>query len=893
MLNRSTFGQLAKKLTATLAAIALVTLTVPNASQPALALPATLTVTTLADVEDANDRVLSLREAITDAVSGDAIDFSATLFTSGPQVMYPLAPFTISKVLEIRGPGKDLLTLRGPRVNSTMVSYSRTSGIVTVVLSATPEFVTGNMVFFYDSDSFLIGAYGVTSISGKTFTVAVAGIDIASTTANATIASTTQLPGNAWNAEQRAFLVPSTLTLKNLTLDKFFAERGGAIDVRANNAGNLVIDGVRFSNNVAYGYYCGGAISTGSGQTAITNSDFSENIARCGSAINIGDQALTLSIDGSTFTNNISYAGTLNTNMPTTFNNSTMSGSRNLQNGEVIGIEAVSGQSIPFTMIGSTVSDKVSLHLGSKAKFSGSTLTELFLAAALATFTNNNIEDCAVSSLAAIEVATGNTFGSDTNCGTVTSTGGGKIATYSRTTNVAQVTTATNHGISTGNTVRMCWIQALASHCGTSFSATAVDATTVSFASVGSDFGSTASFSDASGRAAYIYTKGPVVLVAQTVSWAPIVASTADSSPKTPSAKATTKGDGAITYSVVDAGGSGCSAHATTAVLTFTSSGYCTVRATAATTTNWAEGTKTVIFEIGVAPSVTSTVPVSTTTTVVNPTPVASTTVPGITSTTTTSPTATTTPSSATAVSPSTTTLPTGQSAVATIAPSTRAVTPVASPMILETPQTTVATSQNTLSPQATSTTIFVPAPDAPEIKPGAAGLVVNGKSVTATVTRTNNQLITTGGGISLIVSGLLPNGERIELDANGNLRLEEDAKIVIESTGYEAEQNVEVWMFSTPSLLGKLSATATGAISGTFDIPTDLESGDHRLVLKGINNDGEDVVLGVGMMFGSVDSGTSVASRMLIGVPVALAVLIGLFIPAVSRRRRKQSLAI
>jgi hypothetical protein len=161
---------------------------------------------------------------------------------------------------------------------------------------------------------------------------------------------------------------------------------------------------------------------------------------------------------------------------------------------------------------------------------------------------------------------------------------------------------------------------------------------------------------------------------------------------------------------------------------------------------------------------------------------------------------------------------------------------------------------------------------------------------MTATVTRTNNQLITTGGGISLIVSGLLPNGERIELDADGNLRLEEDAQIVIESTGYEAKQDVEVWMFSTPSLLGKLSATATGAISGTFDIPNGLESGDHRLVLKGMNNDGEDVVLGVGMMFGSANSGTSTLSSVLIGIPVALAVLIGLFIPAVSRRRRKQS---
>jgi hypothetical protein len=177
----------------------------------------------------------------------------------------------------------------------------------------------------------------------------------------------------------------------------------------------------------------------------------------------------------------------------------------------------------------------------------------------------------------------------------------------------------------------------------------------------------------------------------------------------------------------------------------------------------------------------------------------------------------------------------------------------------------------------------------APVLSPGEVGAVVGGEKISTTLSRSDNQIVAKAGAISATVSGLLANGERIELDADGNLRLEEDAKIVVESTGYEAKQDVEVWMFSTPSLLGKLSATATGAISGTFDIPNGLESGDHRLVLNGMNSDGEDVVLGVGMMFGSANSGTSTLSSVLIGIPVALAVLIGLFIPAVSRRRRKR----
>ncbi|MDA3032526.1 MAG: hypothetical protein O3B90_09410 [Actinomycetota bacterium] len=229
-----------------------------------------------------------------------------------------------------------------------------------------------------------------------------------------------------------------------------------------------------------------------------------------------------------------------------------------------------------------------------------------------------------------------------------------------------------------------------------------------------------------------------------------------------------------------------------------------------------------------------------------------------------------------------------GQSSIDTVAPKTAAINALQTPIQNQAPQVT------TTSVLPTITTLVGDEngkpPAAPAVGAGEAEGIINGENVSAIVTRSNNQVTAKVGGITATLSGLLPNGERIELDADGNLRLEEDAKIVIESTGYEAEQNVEVWMFSTPSLLGKLSATETGAISGTFDIPSDLQSGDHRLVLKGMNKDGEDVVLGVGMMFGSADSGTSVASRVRIGVPVALAVLFGLLIPAVSRRRRKQS---
>jgi hypothetical protein len=89
-----------------------------------------------------------------------------------------------------------------------------------------------------------------------------------------------------------------------------------------------------------------------------------------------------------------------------------------------------------------------------------------------------------------------------------------------------------------------------------------------------------------------------VTLSSQTVSWSPVTALGTAESPKTPSALASTSGNGAITYSVTSAGDTGCTVNSTTAVLTVASAGSCVVRATAAATsaysTSYAAATFTV-----------------------------------------------------------------------------------------------------------------------------------------------------------------------------------------------------------------------------------------------------------------------------------------------------------
>lgn len=243
--------------------------------------------------------------------------------------------------------------------------------------------------------------------------------------------------------------------------------------------------------------------------------------------------------------------------------------------------------------------------------------------------------------------------------------------------------------------------------------------------------------------------------------------------------------------------------------------------------------------------------------------------------------TATTTTTSTTTT---TTTAPTTSTTVA------GAVTNGAAP---STPSVTSNVGQNEIPavPSTTSTTTStsttVPVPDAPKASLGQASAFIAGQNVELQISRENNALVVTGAGIQATIHGVSSTGERIELDADGNLRLNSGDSISLEASGLEPGNEVEAWMFSTPNQLGTLSVDEMGKISGIFPVPADVASGNHRLVLKSANASGEDVVIGIGIAVGAMSSGSTIA-RILIAIPIALAMMAGLIIPTTIRRRRR-----
>jgi len=230
-----------------------------------------------------------------------------------------------------------------------------------------------------------------------------------------------------------------------------------------------------------------------------------------------------------------------------------------------------------------------------------------------------------------------------------------------------------------------------------------------------------------------------------------------------------------------------------------------------------------------------------------------------------------------------------GQKSVATIAPSTGSTTTVLSPMQNEGVTTTTEAVRIKNSAIPGEQGISEPfAPVAPTVAPGEAGTVIDGKVIETEITRANNALTVTAGNISATVSVKNANGEQIPLTANGDIQVSEGEEFFTTGSGFAPGSIVEVWMMSNPIQLGTTSADSKGKVEGSFEVPSGIESGSHRLVFKGRNADDASVVVAIGISYTANNEGSN-AVRILIIVPIVLAALAALLLPAAVRTRRKK----
>ena len=202
-------------------------------------------------------------------------------------------------------------------------------------------------------------------------------------------------------------------------------------------------------------------------------------------------------------------------------------------------------------------------------------------------------------------------------------------------------------------------------------------------------------------------------------------------------------------------------------------------------------------------------------------------------------------------------------------------------------PKTTVA-AVTTTSPTTTVplvTTTAVPSPG--NVTTGAAAVQVGGKQSEASVTRENNVVVVKVADAQTQFAGVDEKGNVAPLDNAGNIGLKPGASVRIRADGFQVGSIVEAWLFSSPTKMGETKVDEKGAVDATFTIPKNAPIGSHRIAVVAKLMNGKDATFTLGIAVTEFKKGKSVAP-WIIGVPLVLAMLSGLFLPPALRRRRR-----
>jgi len=268
---------------------------------------------------------------------------------------------------------------------------------------------------------------------------------------------------------------------------------------------------------------------------------------------------------------------------------------------------------------------------------------------------------------------------------------------------------------------------------------------------------------------------------------------------------------------------------------------------------------------------------------------------------TTTAPPATTTTSTTTTVPRTTTTttaparvieidiqapaatLPVGQGSIATIAPGTQ---PVATAPQRSSTTTSSTVPSDVSATEASTKPTLSQAPVIPQLSAGEGAVDIAGKTVKQTLTRKDNQLQIQSGSLSATLSKTNANGVTAPLDNDGNLRLISGDIMKINLGGFKPNSNVTIWFFSTPIKLGTAKVKPDGTVSAVVRVPNEIDDGPHRVAVVAELTNGKPATFTLGVVVGKFKT-TSTLTRVLIVIPIVLAILLGVLLPNRLRRRR------
>ena len=179
-----------------------------------------------------------------------------------------------------------------------------------------------------------------------------------------------------------------------------------------------------------------------------------------------------------------------------------------------------------------------------------------------------------------------------------------------------------------------------------------------------------------------------------------------------------------------------------------------------------------------------------------------------------------------------------------------------------------------------------------PEIRTLETVTTVSGVQVEA-----QSQLLPTGGQ-----QIELPSGTIVSIDAKrknqtdgsvsaptGVLQIARGESLIFEARGLKPGSTVEIWLFSTPRLLGVVPVNADGTLNVDIPLPSDVPIGEHTAQVSGLDVQGSEISVNAGLEIVAL-SEPETNNNYLLMFAIALVVSTGFALYGFRFVRRKKS---
>ncbi len=191
--------------------------------------------------------------------------------------------------------------------------------------------------------------------------------------------------------------------------------------------------------------------------------------------------------------------------------------------------------------------------------------------------------------------------------------------------------------------------------------------------------------------------------------------------------------------------------------------------------------------------------------------------------------------------------------------------------------------------------------PVIPELSPGASVLLVDGVTTAVDVSTADGTVVASGDGFTATFEALTRGGSRFAVDAaTGRLVIGTDGSVRASGAGFRPGSTVDVWLFSTPYLLGEITVAADGTFSAVLPVPAGVAAGDHTVQLNGVGADGSVRSLDLGVVLtapaaagSSALASTGSDAGVLLLVALVMVGMGAVLVAVPARRRARPAMAV